>query len=605
MKYLDRFTGQEINNFPDQCIPGRLISLNRLRFNGHTEVLPGSMLVDDGSSLFRSEQALHRFCVLERSDDNPDIELSTEAFLAIGDKLGQQDNGTVSPMLPSEIVAKCEIQAIELQLGRIVKAGHLHAISDQPKRDLRYDELVAPIERARRLSTHAYSHLASHSEFWQQRLVSQVIPRKILSRVSEDDYGIYENRLYKRLLDRMERHLVKRRAKIAKTNSCLERHQKFQGSISAHHRLWNDICTLWGQSFGDADSESQLDASRKALIEIERLLGIVRELKQRGLYRLVPSNAVVPDQVHRTNILSDDPHYKQLPPLWEMLRNDQDEEQLRPEVRFSQNQVIEEAYSDYVGLVLRRALDHFEVSGRNCDYRFTYAGQPFTVRKIRSDWIIKSAMGKELRLIPIAWFELPITQGENIPPDCMVCWPGNGRSQFAEHCLEVSPLDLYVVERMGVLVDQWLLKEPLEAYGQPIGPFPTPVKKILEEWHEQFVFASATTARLMTPLSDQQQVQLREALRAFASPQVASGVELAIQYAEVLARCNCGCSASLRPSGTGDFYCRCPSCETTWSLVSNHQHRHFSRHPRSSDALKLAEGFEWAGRDFIHFDVHG
>jgi len=65
--------------------------------------------------------------------------------------------------------------------------------------------------------------------------------------------------------------------------------------------LWIDICTLWGQSFGEADSESQLDASRKALVEIERLLGIVRELKQRGLYSLVPSNAVVPDQIHRTN----------------------------------------------------------------------------------------------------------------------------------------------------------------------------------------------------------------------------------------------------------------------------------------------------------------
>ena len=106
-------------------------------------------------------------------------------IVAIAGKLVHANRANVSPMLPSELAAQCELEEIEHCLSDVLRGGHLHSISDRPRRDLRYDEFVAPVARARRLATSALSHLASHSDCWQQRTLSGVLPRKVLARFSD------------------------------------------------------------------------------------------------------------------------------------------------------------------------------------------------------------------------------------------------------------------------------------------------------------------------------------------------------------------------------------------------------------------------------------
>lgn len=74
----------------------------------------------------------------------------------------------------------------------------------------------------------------------------------------------------------------------------------------------------------------QLEARKLALAEFNSQLRAIRGLKQRGLYALVPAASVVPAQIHRTNILNHDPHYRHLPPLWEKLKDDREERLLPP-----------------------------------------------------------------------------------------------------------------------------------------------------------------------------------------------------------------------------------------------------------------------------------
>ena len=180
----------------------------------------------------------------------------------------------------------------------MLRAGHLHSISDRPRQDLRYEELISPVARARRLATSALSHLASHSDCWQQRTLSGVKPRKILARFSDDDYAIYENRLYKRLIDRLERHLSRRIARIRGINSRLEDALEFQNSENTHYRLSKDICRLWGEAYLDDKTGIQREAGRRPYKTLTDQLRSIRGLKQRGLYTLVPRSAGVPDQVH-------------------------------------------------------------------------------------------------------------------------------------------------------------------------------------------------------------------------------------------------------------------------------------------------------------------
>jgi hypothetical protein len=76
----------------------------------------------------------------------------------------------------------------------------------------------------------------------------------------------------------------------------------------------------------------------------------------KGLYSLVPPASVVPAQVHRTNILNHDPHYRHLPPLWEKLKDDREDRLLPPEERLARQLQLQLAYVSYVGLVIRRRL---------------------------------------------------------------------------------------------------------------------------------------------------------------------------------------------------------------------------------------------------------
>lgn len=67
----------------------------------------------------------------------------------------------------------------------------------------------------------------------------------------------------------------------------------------------------------------------------------------------------------------------------------------------------------------------------------------------------------------------------------VVCWPGIGAIDTSSQ-LSISPLDLYVVERMGRTLDEWLLRKPIERYGLKLWPLPSAVKRLTDGWPEQF-----------------------------------------------------------------------------------------------------------------------
>lgn len=571
MRFLDRLTGGKLNDLPDAFLMGRYCLLEPFVVNGHSHLQCGQLLSGDGSGVIRIQDTERQVLSSELSDeDQAESDLSAEAIISIDGKIAHAKGGNVSPMLPAEMAAQCELEEIERNLATVLKNGHLHSISDRPRRDLRYDDMVAPVARARRLATSALSHLASHSDCWQQRTLSGVQPRKVLARFSEDDYAIYENRLYKRLLDRLDRHLTKRLARIRGVNSRLEKALEFQDSAQTHFRLRQAICKLWGESYQDDKTVMQLEAGKLAVDELESQLRSVRGLKQRGLYTLVPAASVVPAQVHRTNILNHDPHYRHLPPLWEELRDDREDRQLAPEERLVRHQQLQHAYCSYVGLVIRRALERYGLRSLDGRFNFRWASRDFVLESDAHDWVVREASGDRLRLVPIVCFSESIGDGENFGPDHVVCWPGTADSIASSQHLPVSPLDLYVVEKMGRLIDEWMLRPLLEGYCRKLGPLPTPVKQLTVTWQEKFESVSATHVKLVAPLNDQQIIDIKASLRASANSQVEEMVCTAIEQLGVIANlCRCGSSVQFTSSSLQDFYCKCASCHAIWSVKTS------------------------------------
>lgn len=604
MRFLDRLTGEKLSHLPDAFLPGRYCLLEPLVVNGHSHLQAGDLLSDDGSGFIRIQDTESQVLSIDQTDDDQaDSDLSAEAIISIAGKLSQANGLSVSPMLPAEMAAQCALEELERNLATVLRDGHLHSISDRPRRDLRYDDLVAPVARARRLATSALSHLASHSDCWQQRTLSGVQPRKVLARFSEDDYAIYENRLYKRLLDRLDRHLARRLARIRGVNARLARALEFQDSEQTHFRLRQDICRLWGESYLDDKTGMQLEAGERALSEIEAQLRAIRGLKQRGLYPLVPAASVVPAQVHRTNILNHDPHYRHLPPLWESLKDEREERQMRPEERLAKHQQLHLAYRDYVGLVLRRALERYGLQGGQGDcLEFGWAGITFSVRQDGQDWLILSSRGEALRLIPIAWFGKNLEEGESLISSHVVCWPGCSDSISSRQRLAISPLDLYVVEKMGRLIDEWMLSRLVEGYGKKLGPLPTLVKQTADGWPNNFESLSSTHVRLVAPLDSKQASQIKLKLQESASKQIENQVLTAVDQLTALSRL-CSHDAQFSASPNREFYCRCRTCETTWSLKTLSDKRVFAMRPRGAMNLPLSDGFNWSGRDWLDIEV--
>lgn len=75
------------------------------------------------------------------------------------------------------------------------------SICEKPKSHLKAVNEVRPIETVKRIGYESIPYLAAHSEDWLARTASGLKPARLYSRVEDDEYQIYENRVVKTLID--------------------------------------------------------------------------------------------------------------------------------------------------------------------------------------------------------------------------------------------------------------------------------------------------------------------------------------------------------------------------------------------------------------------
>ena len=86
---------------------------------------------------------------------------------------------------------------------------------------------MVPVELARNISSESVIHLTSHTENIKEITEEGVMPHKILTNISEIEYGIYENRFIMTLILRL-RDFVTERVKIIKGNLSTTRKVDFK-----------------------------------------------------------------------------------------------------------------------------------------------------------------------------------------------------------------------------------------------------------------------------------------------------------------------------------------------------------------------------------------
>jgi hypothetical protein len=556
MKLYDRISGTLLNRLPDLTHPGRYVLGQAVSFNGHTQLASGDLLSDDGSERCVLDQEAARFCGFDAALGDDTVFLSR--VLASIARTSTPGQALPSPLLPTALINdESQLNDLERLLADVFAAGHLHTISKRPRIDLRYDEMVTDVSRARRLTNKTYTHLASRSECWQRQTLQGIQPKRVLARFSEDEYAIYENVVYARLLDKLEHYLIGRLRRLDRLCQRLERSLAFSSSTDLNHRLFQDICLLWGDTYEPEATAQQLKTTKDTIKAIATQLKSLRGLRQSGLYRQIGRERQVGQILHRTNILMHDQHYRHVSVLWDALRQTIQATHQSPAERLHTSQQREADYSDYVGLVLRHALCRY---GLEHDNEAPWAGHVLSLRRDGLNWEVHLDGERKLALVPWAYPDaLPIDI--QLPAGFQLCWPGIELNDTLDQpvtgpALRLSPMDVYVVEHMGHLVDRVLTAALLDDYAVPIKPLP---KIVAEEGKKvRGIVVQASTLQVLSPLAPDDTLTMQSLFDQHTRPELAQAFKWQAQHVQALRECPvCGDTAALMAQENGSFSCHC------------------------------------------------
>lgn len=542
--WQDRLTGKMIKQLPDSLESGRYcLSSSKLTFNQHTTNFSG-VLVDDGKETCLLGDYRHSFLQPNKEDlAKVELFIRTIKTISSGDNIPVSGQDLVSPLMPAEILdEQSELKIFEIKLKEVLDAGHFHHISQQPRIDLQYKEQVTDIARAKRLAKDALVHLASHSECWQRQTLSGVVPKKVLARFSEDDFNIYENLLYARLLDKVERYLHHRITILEQLKNTLDEVLEFYETSKLNHFLTHEICSLWGKAHDSEANEQVTKRLNNTFEALQKMLGTIRGLKQSGLYLQVHRSAQVRGMLHVTNILSHDPHYRHVAILWNQLEINSKKSNT-PEECYQENILLIKYYSHFAGLVLRHALEPY--LGTN--FNENWAGKKLKLEQVGLEWELTSHNQNDenqptkvlLKLIP--W--LGFLKTENLPKANtndeilrIIAWPAlneiTNKQAYKNNWIALSPFDVYCVERLGFLVDHILQKQLVQSFAEPLEKIPTKTQVLVDGISAITVNRKNNQLTLQNTLQDSDLIKLKNSLISENARDQA--IQLKLRQAELL-----------------------------------------------------------------------
>lgn len=240
----------------------------------------------------------------------------------------------------------------------------LKNICARPKSHLKSINEVRPIDTVKRVGYESISYLASHSEDWLARTVSGLKPARLFSRVEEDDFAIYENKVVKTLIDKVSRFLKD------SINDLEYKYNQIQGILNSSETnlqgfgfdkgFQKAISELIPDTFMGEVTIKKLQLAETMLTEVKYLRKAFNDLKQSRLYRLLHRKKPVSNPLNETNILLFDKGYKNVFFLWKYMQNvivHEQEIEIKPDISKTN-----EAYCNFCKALVHYALHSLNFS---------------------------------------------------------------------------------------------------------------------------------------------------------------------------------------------------------------------------------------------------
>jgi len=605
VKVLDRFSGVT-TTLPQAVEPARYRLLKGTLLNGDIPLDDSWILFSDGRercALGNETRSFTQVTPPTNQDSARSLISRSIAFLARLAK--SQPSTTISPLIPASMADLAELNDLDKTLMHVIEKGHLDEIALRPRFAMKYETELTEISRVQRMAPGAVSRLAAHSEDWHRRTISGVLPSKLLALLSDDDWAIYENRVFARLLDRLDSYV---RLRLAETEQMHEKYLealKLAGAEEIYHQLRRRLCTLWGDAMKDSATEKAFETSAhaiKVLSQAKRKIGLIR---QGDLYKKVPRSAHVPTQLRHTNILVHDQHYRHLRTLWHLHQTrTADMEQSPQEIHAANRRALED-FSVYLRMMLERVLSdmpliHFDTAKGT----FEFAGQKGEVSS-PEDTIQLELADRKLVLVPTLTTSC---RDNRLAPDgsgrlIVSCLPDTEElnedtlTQNGTH-LVINPFDFYGEEKLRLVMERFLWHPAFSTYGKQTGPLPSEVLAWLDK--ENTGVVTGNSWKLLNLLRhDQEQPLLSWLEHASLNDESRSSIKLAVDRLKALSSCrHCGNPAHFAPRD-GEFLAICKVCNTEWGIYRKASKRTAQMRPADETEAHLKRFGSW----FVEFEM--
>ena len=190
----------------------------------------------------------------------------------------------------------------------------LMKIMRDPKRTLRYEEEMVQVEKAKKVNIESVRHLASHSHLVKNiDKDGNVVPSKVLTTFSEDEYVTYENRFIKTLIHRCIDFLKDR------LDLMMENIDSFQGDIVRYANHIEVNKTKFDISVDikiSNEIEEQVTVAKKVLYDVQTLYDLYNSLLNTPLYKILQKAKPVFAPIMKTNIILHNPDFKIAYNVW-------------------------------------------------------------------------------------------------------------------------------------------------------------------------------------------------------------------------------------------------------------------------------------------------
>lgn len=195
-------------------------------------------------------------------------------------------------------------------------------ICAKPRQHLRLEEEILDVSLVKRISPSTLQHLAAHSEHWQSRTVTGLIPARLKADVYEDELEIYENIFFRMAIDKIQRFVAQKGAQVREAieqKDDVTNWAFYASEMNDYRRM-----AMLRQLMPTVDIEKSEVEKREFLSLLNKIRKIERQLSSitsSPMYRKLNRAKQLPLPIQPTNILNMDARYHVIYRLWNQLIN--------------------------------------------------------------------------------------------------------------------------------------------------------------------------------------------------------------------------------------------------------------------------------------------